>query len=177
METERIDMKKVLKSLAMIAAIVLVISAAGCSFVTQDDIDSLESQLDDLESQIEDLEDTLDEIQTEKEDNTMQNTDNAESDSSNEPSVPEDNSETPVQADTSEFSAQAVLTQLEVTEYTYLSDYSSHMFLVVKNNSPYNLTIYGETIFKDGDGALIGTSSAEERAFESGAGNNIGFLQ
>ena len=159
-------MKKALKLTAMIAALIIVMSAAGCSFVSQEDLEDLESQIEDLEAQIEDLEDSLDEIQSGKEDSTLQNADNTQSDS--ESAVPEDDSETPQQADTSEFSAQEVLSQLEVSEYTYLSDYSSHLFLVVKNNSQYNLTLYGEAIFKDGDGALIGTNSAEERAFEPG---------
>ena len=43
-----------------------------------------------------------------------------------------------------------------------------NVFLGIKNNSAYDITLYGEIVFKNADGDLVGTSNNEARAFEAG---------
>ncbi len=163
-------MKKSYKLIGFIISLIIILSTAGCSLVSQEDLEDLESQIEDLESQVDDLEDEIDEIksaadkpsmQTEASEDTIPDPEDEEA-----PEPPQNEQED--KENTSGFSEKEVLSQLEVTEYTYVSEYSNYMFLAVKNNSPYTITIYGETIFKDENGDLIGAANNEKRAFEAG---------
>ncbi len=161
-------MKHKVRLTGIVLAVILILSTAGCSFISQEDLDDLESQIDDLESQIEELEDELDEIKEMKDNPSTQNEEPSEN--TNDTPAQEDEPEPQPQEeeDISGFFEEEVLSQLEITEYTYTSDYSDYVFLAVKNNSPYTITLYGEILFRDDNGDLIGTTSDEERAFESG---------
>ena len=103
--------------------------------------------------------------------NSSQQPDKAESTdddgSSDEPSkeVPE-----------GEFDAEAVLKQLEVTEYHYSSDYWNYAFLIIQNNSPYNLSISANANFYDEDGNLVGAKSSGQDAIESGYNTLVYFM-
>lgn len=155
-------MKNYLKFISLILVISLVISMTGCSsIVSMDDLDSLESQIDDLESQVDDLEDELKEY---IEASRNQINEPIEEDSADAPKQPEKKEE----LDPSAFPESDVLQQLEITEYSYSTDYANYVFLVIKNNSDFDITVYGEMIFRDGKDSLVGTTSNEERAFEAG---------
>lgn len=66
------------------------------------------------------------------------------------------------------FNAETVISQLEVTEYLYDSDWWNYAFLVIKNNSEFDIEISADIKFYNEDGELIGAKSNSEHAFESG---------
>lgn len=62
-----------------------------------------------------------------------------------------------------------ILSQLDVREYSMESSIgSTYYILVIKNNSPYTLSISANCTAKSSEGALIGAASSEENAIESG---------
>ena len=168
-------MKKYLKPIALILTVMILVVMSGCSsIITKEDLEDLEDQISELENQLEDLEDEVDELKESGVTQTAQVSDdatasetadeNAEETAENQDSV----NETTTQTDMSGFDEDAVLEMLEITEYVVHSDYSSYVLLVIKNNSPYNITLYGEMVFKDGEGSLVGTVSSQMYAFEAG---------
>lgn len=67
------------------------------------------------------------------------------------------------------FDEEKVLSQLDVTEYSFGDGYWNYHFLVIKNNSDYTLEISADTKYYDASGNLVGAKSNEESAFGSGA--------
>jgi len=67
-----------------------------------------------------------------------------------------------------DFDEEEVLAQLEVTEYLYDGDWYDYTFLVVKNNSEFNLDISVSVKFYNDAGELIGAESRDQEAFENG---------
>ena len=67
-----------------------------------------------------------------------------------------------------EFNESVVLSQLEVTEYDYLGEYSDCAFLVIKNNSDYTLAISANVQFYNTAGDLIGVGNASQEAVGTG---------
>lgn len=174
-------MRKHLKIIGLCVALVIILSAAGCSsIVSKEDLEDLESQLEDLENQVEDLEDTLEELVEEKVDSPSEKSQDdgtsSDADTSTTEEKATEDTDNQTGVDPSTFSETAVLALLEITEYTYSSDYNNYVFLGVKNNSTFDITIYGEMVFRNAEGALIGTSSSEERAFEAGQELMLDFI-
>ena len=165
-------MKKHLKALALILTVLILVAMSGCSsIITKEDLEDLEDQLSELEDQLEDLEDQVDELKDNSAIQIAQESDTTTASQTTEQETEEittqdPNTESEVTA--SAFDEDAVLGMLETTEYAYHSDYSSYALLVIKNNSQYDLSLYGEMIFKDSDGALVGTVSSQTYAFEAG---------
>lgn len=67
------------------------------------------------------------------------------------------------------FDAENVLSQLEVTEYSYDPQGWHYAFLVIANNSEFDINVSVAVKFYNEAGALIGARDAEENAFESGS--------
>lgn len=65
------------------------------------------------------------------------------------------------------FDEEAVLSKLEVTKYSYSTKYWHYAFLVIKNNSEFDLDISAEMKFYN-DGNLVGASSTSQEAVEAG---------
>ena len=65
------------------------------------------------------------------------------------------------------FDEEAVLSKLEVTKYSYSTKYWHYAFLVIKNNSEFDLNISAEMKFYN-DGNLVGASSTSQEAVEAG---------
>lgn len=60
------------------------------------------------------------------------------------------------------------LSELEIKEYHYYTDYGSYGFLVIKNNSDSNISLSANVTFYGEGDALVGASSDSEDAVESG---------
>ena len=69
---------------------------------------------------------------------------------------------------TSKFDEATVLSQLEVTEYSYKNIWR-YAFLVIKNNSEFNIEVSVAVKFYDKDGELVGAKDKSEVAFERGS--------
>lgn len=67
------------------------------------------------------------------------------------------------------FDEKTVLSQLEVTEYSYSDGFWHYAFLVIKNNSKYDLDISASAKFYDDKGELVGAKMNEESPFASGS--------
>ena len=65
------------------------------------------------------------------------------------------------------FDEETVLSKLEVTKYSYSTKYWHYAFLVIKNNSEFDLRISAEMKFYN-DGNLVGASSVSQEAVEAG---------
>lgn len=65
------------------------------------------------------------------------------------------------------FDANMALSQISVEEFSYSTDFWNYGFLVIKNNSGFDINISVNVDFYNGD-ALVATKSDEEEAFESG---------
>ena len=79
---------------------------------------------------------------------------------------PDDNKEPVVPA--GKFNADEVLPLLNVTEYSYSSNYWHYAFLVIENTSDFNIEVSADVKFYNESNELIGAKSAEESAFEKG---------
>lgn len=66
------------------------------------------------------------------------------------------------------FDEEAVLAQLEVTEYHYKTDWYNYAFLVIKNNSEYDLDISAAVKFLDDEDALVGADDTYEDPVQAG---------
>ena len=168
-------MKKYLKPIALILTVMILVVMSGCSsIITKEDLEDLEDQISELENQLEDLEDEVDELKESGVTQIAQDSDAATvsettDEKAEETAASQDSSTgTQTQEDMSAFDEDAVLGMLEITEYEYHSDYSSYAFLVIKNNSQYTISLYGEMVFKDSEGSLVGTESSQTYAFEAG---------
>lgn len=69
---------------------------------------------------------------------------------------------------TSEFDEATVLSQLEVTEYSYKSSVWHYAFLVIANKSEFDIEVSVDIKFYDKNGDLVGAKNGEQEAFESG---------
>lgn len=66
------------------------------------------------------------------------------------------------------FDGEKALSQLDVQSYDYQTRWSTYVFLTIKNNSDYNLSISADVSFYDEDGNLVGAKSDSQEAVESG---------
>ena len=66
------------------------------------------------------------------------------------------------------FDEEAVLSQLEITEYSYVGEYMNYGILTVRNNSEYDLSIYAAGTFHNEVGDFAGACSSSADAVESG---------
>lgn len=67
------------------------------------------------------------------------------------------------------FDEEKVLSQLDVTEYSFCDGYWNYHFLVIKNNSDYTLEISANTKYYDVSGNLVGAKDDDEYAVGSGS--------
>lgn len=74
------------------------------------------------------------------------------------------------------FDAQTVASQLEVKELSYSTKYWNYAFLVIQNNSEYDLSISANVTFYDEAGNLVGAKSTSEDAVESGYDTILYFM-
>lgn len=72
------------------------------------------------------------------------------------------------QIESTAFNVEAVIKQLKMTEHILKQDYSNQAIVVIKNESPYHIEIEVTASFYDEQDKLIGTSSDNECAFQSG---------
>ncbi len=75
-------------------------------------------------------------------------------------------SETPV-VPAGKFNAEEVLSSLNVTEYSYPGYY--YGYLVIENNSNFNIEVFADVKFYNKDNQLIGAKSSSQEAFEKGS--------
>lgn len=75
-----------------------------------------------------------------------------------------------------EFEAESVLSKLDVSQFSYSTDYWNYAFLVIKNNSEYNLDITANVTFYNEAGELVGAKSASQEAVESGYDTILYFM-
>lgn len=66
------------------------------------------------------------------------------------------------------FEAKSVLSQMEVTELSFDTDYWHYAVLLIKNNSKYNVSVSARVKFYDTDGNLVAAKNTSEDAIESG---------
>lgn len=66
-----------------------------------------------------------------------------------------------------EFDEETVISQLETRELHY-NDIWDHDFLIVKNNSEFDLDLSLNVLYYDENNQIIGTTSREQKAVESG---------
>lgn len=84
------------------------------------------------------------------------------------PTQPVDTPSQPT-ADPMAFDADEVISQIELTEYSYVNSIKTTWIIVVlKNNSRFNLDLTLNLTMKDADGNIIGAKSKDQEAFESG---------
>lgn len=67
------------------------------------------------------------------------------------------------------FKADEVLSMLNITEYSYSSDFWHYAFLVIENPSDFNIHVSVDVKFYNDANELIGAKSAEQEAFEKGS--------
>lgn len=67
------------------------------------------------------------------------------------------------------FDEKTVLSQLEVTEYSFSTDFWNYSVLVIKNNSEFDLSISASTKYYNSAGALVGAKENEESPVASGS--------
>lgn len=66
------------------------------------------------------------------------------------------------------FDEEKVISQLDVTEYSFSNDFWNYHFLVIKNNSDYTLEISAATKYYDASGNLVGAKDSDQCAVGSG---------
>lgn len=142
------------KIVVLLACFALCLTLTGCgSGVPQEEYDRVVSERDALQAEIDSM-------------------NNASNDSS-ESTVEYDN-ETSSSAQNNEnaaFDESAVISQLEVTEYSLKSSGWYYAFMVIKNNSAFDLDISVNINFYNDEGNIVGADSDNQSAF--GAGTEI----
>lgn len=139
--------------------IVLVVNLVGCSNESlQEKYDAVVAERDALQKQVLEL---TKQIENDLADSTIQDTSSEES----EKSTLDGN-----------FDETTILEQLEVKEYHYSTDFFNFAFLVIQNNSPYNLSISANANFYDESGNMIGAKNSSQDAIESGYNTILYFM-
>lgn len=75
----------------------------------------------------------------------------------------------PTTTPVAKFDEEKVLSQLEVTEYSYNTTIWQYAFMTIKNNSEYEIKISAAAKFYNANDELIGAESADERPVAPGA--------
>ncbi len=89
----------------------------------------------------------------------------------------EDNNEISESKSKFEFDEATVISQLEIKEYQYTDSLNSPwLFLVIKNNSEFNLDINIDLKTFDSNGNLLAAKSEDQEAFESKSEIIVSFL-
>ena len=140
-------MKKIVAGILGILSFLVLFSLVGCAKgVTQAEYDALKSELDHLKG-------------------------NSSEISSADISTPDANISAPEPEKTptpaGKFDEETVLSKLEVTKYSCSLKYWHYAFLVIKNNSEFDLDISAEMKFYN-DGNLVGSRSTSQEAVEAG---------
>jgi len=89
---------------------------------------------------------------------------------------PENNDNSSIQFSAKDFDVNSVLSQISVEEYSYDTDFWHYAFLVLKNNSEFNLRITANVDFFDENGLIIGTDDTTIEAFEAGTETIMYFM-
>ena len=114
----------------------MIFHLTGCSGgVSKEEYDAVVAERDALKQQLEEL--TGKQIDTEIK--------------------PENNDNSSIQFSAKDFDVNSVLSQISVEEYSYDTDFWHYAFLVLKNNSEFNLRITANVDFFDENGLIIGT--------------------
>lgn len=140
-------MKKIVAGILGILSFLVLFSLVGCAKgVTQAEYDALKSELDHLKG-------------------------NSSEISSADISTPDANISAPEPekkpTPAGKFDEETVLSKLEVTKYSCSLKYWHYAFLVIKNNSEFDLDISAEMKFYN-DGNLVGSRSTSQEAVEAG---------
>lgn len=137
-----------MKKLAVMLAVAMTLSLAGCTAstgVAQAEYDELKAKYDEVVAERDALQEALDSVSI---------LDGLVSRPSYEPD--------PEPEPTDAFDEETVLSQLEVTELFYHNNYWNYAFLVIKNNSEYDLDISAAVKFYNSVGELIGAEDGSE---------------
>lgn len=146
-------MKKVV---VIFLALMMLLAGCGSGEVTQADYDALQARYDELKADYDALAEKYDKLLSSSDD------------------VPSTN-ETPG-APTGDFDAESVISQLEITEYSYSSYSWYYAFLVIKNNSEFDIDISVSAKFYNNAGELVGAKNTDQDAFESGTETILYFM-
>jgi hypothetical protein len=73
------------------------------------------------------------------------------------------------QSGSSIFDESKVLDQISVEKFVYRSNYWYYAFLVLKNNSTFDISVSASVDFYNAAGNLVGAQSADQEAFEAGS--------
>lgn len=139
-----------LKKLWISVIALLMVLISGCtSGISQQEYDALAAELDELKSDIKKLQTTpAPTLPIQKK--------------------PLDQGVVISQIESTAFNADEVVKQLKMTEHILKQNYSNQAIVIIKNESPYHLEIEVTASFFDHQEKLIGTSSDNECAFQSG---------
>ena len=74
------------------------------------------------------------------------------------------------------FDEEKVLSQLEVSEYSYKNDYFRFHFITIKNNSDFDLEISANVKYYNNENALVGAKSQSQVAFGKGTETVLAFM-
>lgn len=143
-------MKKILAILLIFA---LAVGISGCTVsngIPKEEYDKVVSERDALKRQIEQFEEYLN--------------------GSLQSQIPQEISQPPESeaAPQKVFDEKTVLSQLEIKEYKYNTDFYSTTLLVIKNQSEFTLSLDVSATFKDAEGNMVGAASSQAVAFEVG---------
>lgn len=136
------------KGICAALALCLAVGLAGCG-VSQQEYDKVVAERDALAKQVEELGGTVP---------------NMTGTSSNSDADPQQETKP-----AGEFDEDAIVANLEVKKYEYTNSIKRNwIILVVKNTSPFNLSIEAVVHLKDAAGEIIGVKNQSEDAFEKG---------
>lgn len=157
-------MKKLMCMLLVVVSMLSLIACSPSGGVSQADYDNLKQEYEELKAKYEQL--VLAVAQnTYQEENLESSQPESQTEAEKEP---EPQIETEEETKSSgKFDAEAVVSQLELEEYTYNSEYRGYLFLAIKNNSEYNIEISISAKFYNGEN-IVGAKTDSQEAFESG---------
>lgn len=157
--------------IAILAVLTIFVGMAGCSNAQRDSVSK--EKYDALKNEYDLLKEDYDTIKAQLENNLENSTENTSED--NTVQIPEVNGDSDTPSNTSsddrpsgKFDEDTVISQLDVKELSYSNNYWNYSFLLVTNNSEYDISFSVNVNFYDENGDLIGAKSESEEAVESG---------
>jgi hypothetical protein len=169
-----------MKKIVVFTLAAVLLMAAGCSGITQEAYDALVAERDTLQSEVNTLQSEADALQSENAslNLSLESMTQALEEIIQPPEEPaEEALEEAAAAQADAFDAAAVISQLEVSEYAYTSSINTPWaIMTVQNNSDFNLDISVELTQFDEEGNMIGVSSQDQEAFESGQAIALTFM-
>lgn len=142
--------------IAILSALILIVGMAGCAAtqsggVPQEEYDTLKKEYDSLKAEYDALKAQLD--------------NNEQIPGGGSGKAPDSSSD---DKPTGKFDEDAVISQLDVQELSYSNDFWNYTFLLVTNNSEYDISFSVNVNFYDEAGTLVGAKYGSEEAVESG---------